>query len=82
MQIVLNLPSKMQLELSVFPIQVFTIPVQTPMQAIDALRNGVPMGNTLHDVMYLFGEKHNTMTGILCSSDSIEQRGEKYYLKK
>ena len=23
-----------------FPIQVFTIPVQTPMQAIDALRNG------------------------------------------
>ncbi len=64
-----------------FPIQVFTIPVQTPMQAIDALRNGVPMGNTLHDVMYLFGEKHDTMTGILCSSDSIEQRGEKYYLK-
>ena len=51
------------------------------MQAIDALRNGVPMGNTLHDVMYLFGEKHDTMTGILCSSDSIEQRGEKYYLK-
>ena len=64
-----------------FPIQVFTIPVQTPMQAIDALRNGVPMGNALHDVMYLFGEKRDTMTGILCSSDSIEQRGEKYYLK-
>ena len=51
------------------------------MQAIDALRNGVPMGNTLHDVMYIFGEKRDTMTGILCSSDSIEQRGEKYYLK-